>query len=246
LALPPLFGALSGFAGLALGLTLIAFACMVFAISTLVRLGRDHRVLEAAERHEAVDLTTVVKKYVSPELQSQKAAEEIAIVKEVIAHRRPRSKRIAIIAGVATLCAALTTTFLIQHSLQAMAAARLAAKHPLNLNVLTTIQGVWGWRADAMLSCAENPQTISLSADHKKIRMHWAKAIWDGQTWFADVEFDVVSTFPNELVLALPDPATPTNPPQFIVHVKFSSADTYSLSRNDQPFGSTGSVVRCR
>lgn len=240
-----ILGALSGFAGLALGLTLVTFAGTVFGIVTLYRLARDHRVVEAAERHEVVDLTTVVKKYVPSELQTQKAAEEIAIVKEVIANRRPRSKRIAIIAGVVMLCAAPATTFLIHHNLRAMAAERLAAKPVLNLDVLKTIQGVWGWRADAMQSCAENPQTISLSADHKKVTIHWAKPVWDGQNQIPDVEFDVVSTHPDELVLASPDSATVANPEHVIVHVKFSSANEYSLSRNDQPFGATGAIVRC-
>lgn len=203
-------------------------------------------MVEAAERHEAVDLTTVVKKYVLPELQSQKALEEIAIVKEVIAHQRPRRKWLAIVAGVVMLCGAPTSTFLIHRDLRAMAAARLAAKPALNLDVLKTIQGVWGWRADAMRSCAENSQTISLSADHKKVRTQWAKPIWDGRTQIVDAEFDVVSTHPDELVLTQADSAASTNSQHVIVHVKFLSADTYSLSRSDKPFGTTGSIVRCR
>lgn len=219
---------------------------MVLAIANLYRLARDHRVVEAAERHEVVDLSTVVKRYVPSELQSQKALEEIAIVKEVIARRRPRSKRIAIIAGVIMLCAAPASTLLFHHSLRAMAAARLAAKPVLNLDVLKTVQGVWGWRADARQSCAENPQTISLSADHKKVTIHWAKPIWEGQKQIADAEFDVLSTLPDELILKSPDAATPANPQDVVVHVKFSSANEYSLSRNDQPFGATGAIVRCQ
>lgn len=113
-----------------------------------------------------------MKRYVPSEFQTQKASEEIAIVKEVLAHERPRAKRITIIAGVVTLCAAPAPAFLIHHNLRAMDVAQLAAKPALNLDVLKAVQGVWGWRANAMQSCAKNPRTISLSADHTKVAIH--------------------------------------------------------------------------
>jgi hypothetical protein len=60
-------------AGVALGLTLLAVVGTVIAGAISWRLRADYQVVEAAERFEAVNLTTVVKRYVPSEFQSQKA-----------------------------------------------------------------------------------------------------------------------------------------------------------------------------
>jgi len=232
-------------AAAAFALTLVAFAGIVVALVSLRRFGIDWRVIEAAERLEAVDLTSVVKRYVPSELQTQKSAEEIAVAKQVIAVRRPRWKRIAVISGMIMLCCAVAATFSTRWNLQAATAARLAAKPRLNLDVLKTIQGVWGWRADFLQSCRENPQTVSVTPDRKKLSVRYAKPFQDGLTLVTNLDFDVVLAKPDSIVLSEPNSVTPINPSPTQVYVQFLDANTYSLSRSDDPLKSSGTVERC-
>jgi hypothetical protein len=230
----------------ALALTLAAFAGTVIALVLLRRFRIDSRVIEAAERFESVDLTSVVKRYVPSELQTHKSAEEIAVAKQVIAVRRPRWKRIAVISGIIMLCCAAAATFSTHWNLQAAAAARLAVKPRLNLDVLTAIQGVWGWRADFLQSCSQNPQTVSVTPDRKKLSVRYAKPFQDGLTLVTNLDFDVVLAKPDSIVLSEAHSATPTSPRPPQVYIQFLDANTYSLSRSDAPMKSSGAVERCR
>jgi hypothetical protein len=227
-------------------LSLAALAGTIIAVASLRRFRIDWQVIEAAERHQAVDLTSVVKRYVPSELQTQKSADEITIAKQVIAVRRPRWKRIAVISGMIMLCCFAAATFSARRNLQAVAAARLAAKPRLNLDVLKTVQGVWGWKADFMQSCLENPQTVSVAPDRKKLSVRYAKPFQDGSKLITDLDFDVVAAKPDSIVLSELNSAAPTNPRPALVYVQFLDANTYSLSRSDQPMKSSGTIERCR
>jgi len=228
----------------ALALTLAAFAGTVVALVSLRRFRIDWRVIEAAERLESVDLTSVVKRYVPSELQTHKSAEEIAVAKQVIAVRRPRWKRIAVISGIIMLCCAAAATFSPRWNLQAAAAARLAAKPRLNLDVLKAIQGVWGWRADFLQSCSENPQTVSVTPDRKKLLVRYAKPFLDGSTLVTELDYEVVLAKPDSIVLLELNPTIPVNPPNK-VYVQFLDANTFALSRSDEPMKSSGTIERC-
>src|SRR6516164_4323810 len=106
------------------------------------RLRMDHRVIEAAERFEPVDLTSVIKRYVPARQQTQKAAEEIAIARQVIDARRPRWRRAGIISGVVILCGASVAAFSIRQDLKtASTLPAVAAKPVVNLDALKDIQG---------------------------------------------------------------------------------------------------------
>jgi hypothetical protein len=232
-------------AAAALALTLAAFAGVVIAITLLLRYRIDWRVIEAAERLEAVDLTSVVKRYVPSELQTQRSADEIAVAKQVIAVRRRRWKRIAVISGMLMLCCAAAATYSTRRNLQAAAVARLAAKPKVNLDVLKAIQGVWGWRADFLQSCSENPQTVSVTPDRKKLSVLYAKPFLDGSTFVTNLEYEVVLAKPDSIVLSELNSAAPGNPRSNRVYVQFLDANTFSLSRSDEPMKSSGTVERC-
>jgi hypothetical protein len=229
-------------AAVAIALTLAAASGTIIGISRLWRFRTDSLVIAAAERFEAVNLTDVVKRHVPSELQTQNPSDEIAVAKQVIEARTPHWKRIALASGLVMLCAATAATFSVHRNMQASAAARLAAKPRLNLDVLKAVQGVWGWRADFLQSCAENPQTVVVSSDRKKLSVQYAKPYQDGSKVVTVLDFDVVSATPDTLVLAEPNSDTP-NPPR--VYVNFLDANSYSLSRTDAPMRSSGAVERC-
>lgn len=226
--------------------TLGAVVGTLLAVALLWRLRRDYRVIEAAERFEAVDLTTVVKRYVPSELQTQKAAEEMAIAKQVIGSRWPRWNRIAVVSGIIVVCSAIAASYTVHRNLQAIALARSAAKPALNLDVLKVIQGVWGWRADFEQSCENNPQTISVTSDQKKLTVHYAKPYKGPSGIHTELNFDVVSTKPDMLVLSDPASVGPDKARPTEVYIKFIEANSFSLSRSDEPLGSSGTIARCQ
>ena len=92
-------------------LTLGAGVRTVLAVASLWRLRRDVRAIEAAESFEAVNLTTVIKRYVPAEHQTNVAHEEIAIAKQAIVAWRPRLKRIAIVCGMVFVCGTTAMAF---------------------------------------------------------------------------------------------------------------------------------------
>ena len=235
----------SGLAVAAFVLTLAALVATVFAVVTLWRLRHDSRVIEAAERFEAVDLTTVVKRYVPSENQTFRSTEEMAIARQVIGARRPRWRRRAIRFGIALVCCVAAASYATQRQLRSMAAAGLGTNPRVNLDVLKDIQGVWGWRADFLESCPENPQTITVAPDRKTLSLRYAKPYLQGEKTITNLDFNIVATKPDGLVLSLSDASRATNLPPTRVVIQFIDANTFSMSRDESPLASSGTIVRC-
>ncbi len=229
----------------AFAVSFVAFAGSLIAGRTLWRMRRDWRVMEAAERFEPVDLTTVVKRYVPPEQQTQRFAEEIGVARQVISARRPRWRRMAAACGVLLACGVVAAAYAMQRHMQVIALEQRGAKPKLNLDVLKDVQGVWGWQADALQSCEEDPQTITVTPDRRRVSVSYAKPHQDGIYLISAMEFDVVSARSDALVLSGPVAATPDKPETTTVYIQFINADTFTLSRSDQPMSSSGSIVRC-
>ena len=215
----------------------------VIAVGKLWRIRVDSRVIEAAERLERVNLSRVVKRYVPAELQSQKFVEEIAVAKQLISARRPRWKRAAVASGAIMLCGAAAASLAIHEDLKAVGTARLAAKPTANVDALKDIQGVWGWKADFLQSCSENPQTISVAPDRKTLTVQYAKPYQNGRQTTTKLDFDVVSAAPDTLVLSGSDSARPSAVRTFF---KFIDANAFTLIRSNHPFGSSGTIARCQ
>jgi hypothetical protein len=225
-------------------LTLVAGLGTAFAITALWRLRRDARVIEAAENFQAVDLTTVVKRYVPAEDQTNRASGEMAIAKHVIAARRPRQTWMAVAFGLVLVGGATATVFALQRHLEMRAAADSANKLRLDLDVLKNIQGVWGWRADVLLSCAENPQTIEVAPDRRTLTLRYAKPNKQGSETLTGLSFDVVAVKPDQLVLRWTGPPSGTTPSP--VEVQFLDANTMSWSSSSDATVSSGTIERCR
>jgi hypothetical protein len=236
-------GAESVPAGVAFLLTLGAGMAVLFAVAYMLRLRRDARVIEAAENFEPVSLTTVVQRYVPAEYQTNAVREEMAIAKQVITIQWSRWRRIAAIFGITFVCGATVTIFLTLRYLEAAAAARLAAKPLLNLDVLNYIQGVWGSRANSLESCAENPQILAVAPDRKTLTLRFAKPFKQDSETITNMTFNIVSVKPNMLVLLWTDSPAATKPTT--TDVLFVDANTMSWSPSESANVSSGAIERC-
>jgi hypothetical protein len=166
--------------------------------------------------------------------------DEIALARDIIAGLRHRHQRIAIAATLILLLGATATTYSTHRHLKFAAAARLRLRPALNLDVLKVVQGVWGWRADFLESCEENPQVVSVSPDRRKLLVRYAKPFQSGNETVTSLNFDVVAATGDSIVLSGISSGKPSH-----VTIQFLNSDTFSLSRTDQPLGSSGTIVRC-
>jgi len=82
--------ALHGLAGVVVGIALLALGSTVLATTVVWRLRRDRLTLQAAEKLEHVDITSVVKRHVPSHLQSEEPSEELPIVWQSIARKSSR------------------------------------------------------------------------------------------------------------------------------------------------------------
>jgi hypothetical protein len=144
------------------------------------------------------------------------------------------------------VCFAGVTAFFVHRNLRATTVTPAAAKVLPGGDALSTIQGVWGWRADFLQSCAQNPQVISVSSDRKRLSMHYTKPVPAGAKSLQDVDFDVVSVQPDTLVLSAPVSATGPIPHPVSISIKFMDANTYIASSSARPLQTTGVIERCR
>ena len=132
----------------------------------------------------------------------------------------------------------------IQPSMENTAAAQPTAPLRPNSDLLTNIQGVWGWRADFLESCAENPQTIQVAPDRRTLTMRYAKPYKEGAETITSVTFDVVSAEPNKLVILRTDKAAFVVGKPTPVDVTFADANTMSWSPSNSTMAS-GAIERC-
>jgi hypothetical protein len=226
-------------------LTLGAGVGTALVVAWLWQLRRDVRVVKAAESFEAVDLTTVIKRYVPTEHQTNLAREEIAVAKKAVAARQSRLKWMAVVFGVVSACGiAIATELSAPRHLQMIVTAWLTGRlRPPNLDPLRDIQGVWGWRADFLRSCSENPQTILLASDQKTLTMRYAKPYNPGSGTVIEMIFDVVSVKPSKLVLLRTD--SPGVGELMPVDILFIDPNTMSWSYANSAMGWSGSIERC-
>jgi hypothetical protein len=228
--------------GVASVLTLAAGVSTVLAVASIVQLRRDAKIIAAAESFEAVDLTTVVKRHVPAEQQTNLASEEIALAKQAVVARRPRLKWRAAVSGAVLACGAAATVLSAHRYLEVV--ARSPSKARVNLDVVKDIQGVWGFRADSLQSCSKNPQTIQVAPDRRTLTLRYAKPYKWGSATLTELNFEIVSVKPNMLVLLR------TDPPESIVgfssyDVVFIDANTMSWSPSKDGTVSSGAIERC-
>ena len=160
--------------------------------------------------------------------------------------RRPGWKRWAIASTALMACSASAMAFFVYRNLHATTAVRAEVKTLPSGDALATIQGVWGWRADFLQSCTENPQVISVSSDRKKLSLHYAKPLVSASPPLKDFDYAVVSVQPDIIVLSGPISAVRPNLRPASITIKFLDANTYTATASDRPFQTTGVIERCK
>ena len=237
------FSALHGLAGFAAGLTLLGFAVTVFAARVLWRLRRDRLALEAAERLESIRITSIVKRHVPSRLQSNKAWEEIPTAIEGIGRKFSQWMAVAILFCVVTASTGTVSWVLIDRNRQAIIAARNVPPPPPPVDTLKAIPGTWGWKYDSQLSCSENPHTISIVEGGKKLSIRFARPVWDGTKTIGGVEYTILGTEPNKLVLSRGSYSDSFGQP-LRWYIRFTDTNTYDVRRSDR-LQTTGDIIRC-
>jgi hypothetical protein len=212
------------------------------AFASIWRLRRDAWIIEAAESFEPVNLTTVIKRYVPAKHQTHVAHQEIAMAKQVIVARRPRQMWIAVAFVLVLVGGATATVFSLQRYLEMASSARTPRP---DLNVLNNIQGVWGWRANFLLSCAENPQTIAVAPDRKTLTMRYAKPYKERSETNTDMTFDVVSVERDKIVLLRTDSSAFAVGKPTPFDVLFVDANTMIWASRHNAMESSGAIERC-
>jgi hypothetical protein len=238
--------ALRGLAGATTGLALLALGFTVFGIRALWRLRRDRLTLEAAERSEAVDMTTVVKRHVPSELQSNSAGEEFILVRQSIAKRFPRWFKRVVLSSVVVLTAGPISWILIDRNWQV--AAQLAQEAPKPVDALKAIAGVWGGKYELPQSCSEkNALAISVTDGNKGLSFQYNKPLVDGSRQVSRFEYTIVGVEPNKLILEPAQYPKQSDSPRRLSmrwYFVFSDADTYRIGHGDD-WRTTDDIVRC-
>src|SRR5215472_7767521 len=237
--------ALHGLAGVAAGLTLLALGITAFAARVVWQLRRDRLTLQAAERFEAVNITTIVKRHVPSHLQSNILSEEFALIRESIVRKFRRWIKATTLSSLVTLSAGTVSWILIDKNRQLIAAAQLAEQSPKPVDAVKAITGVWGWKYDFRQSCSQNPHTISVTEGIKGLSIRFAKPLWDGSHEVSNLDYTIVGVEPNKLVLApMPFPQSDGLHQPRRWYFIFSDSDTYRIGRSDVS-GTTSDIVRC-
>ena len=192
-----------------------------------------------------MDTTSIVKRHVPGQLQSNKPSEEFPIVRDSIARKFPRWMAVVILFSVVTATGGTVSWISIDRNRQAIAAARLAEQGPPPVDALKAITGVWGWRDDFQQSCSQNPHRISTDGN-KSLSIKFAKPVWDSNKEVSIFDYTVVAVEPNKLVLSLVSGIQSDSSGRSLRWlIGFSNEDTYDFRRSDRPTETTGDIIRC-
>jgi hypothetical protein len=233
-------------------LPIATIAALIFLLAALIattvsavvlyRLRREGQWAEAAERNERVDLQYLMKKHVPLDRLTGMPTTELPIAKQNIARLLRLWKRI--IAASTALCIIGVIVFAVglQHDLSAsrIEAARRAAAPPkraASVNPMVDIVGTWGTPYDFAYSCSQNPHTMKLLDEGRRIVVTFDKS--PGGAIPQSSEFLVVGTQKNEIILSVP------NEPRMGLKLILDDKNTYHTTRSDQPMAIFDTAARC-
>jgi hypothetical protein len=233
-------------------LTLVALVVTIIFVLQLFRLGRDNKLIEAAERSERVDLQYLMKRYVPLELRTERLGDEIPIAKDQIGHSIAHWKANCSIVLVMTVLLVVSGVLVLRGDI--LTAPSLQAEAELPLDAFSLLPGVWGWKYDFELSCSRNAHRIIVSDQRDRITVAFKQPLWDRgklvQSWQYIVlgqqkrGLDLTLVVPEDrpdATLGVPLPSDKDTRWEFTLDDK----DTYHVRKNDLPTTVVGPIVRC-
>jgi hypothetical protein len=232
------------------GAALIAAAAVAIWGFMLISLRRDSRVIRDAEELKSVDLSSVIAAHVPLARRTNDPAEEIRLAKESMG-RRLRSTRMTLSGSAAALLvlAGANVWLHARHEGPVFLGTRgtSVGVAPPTVDALKAVAGTWGWKYNALLSCKENPHTITLSGDRQHVTLRFRSPLPTRSGNVQGYDYDVVGAKPSELDLSLTDSPVRQDsmghPLAWAMH--FEDANSYYLKRSDVVTKDTGVIVRC-
>jgi len=238
-------------AGLAGGAVVMALIIVALGL-VIAGLRRDARTIREAEELKSVDLSRVISSHVPMAQRTNFPEQEIVLVKEALARKRRSFGRAVQVSTV--LLVALIGANIGWHGWlkpkPVSTGRRADATSPVPpppVDPIAAVDGSWGWKFNALLSCKENPHTIKLSNDKHTLTIRFQKPLPTPNGDVEGYDYDVVRTEPNELVLHLQSAPglkdSMGRPLEWAIH--FEDKSTYYLKRSDVVTQDTGKIIRC-
>jgi hypothetical protein len=225
---------------------ILTIAALLFLLTALIattvsavvlyRLRRDGQWAEAAERHVRVDLQYLMKKHVPLDRMTGMPTTELPIVKQNIARLLRRWKRIIAASTALCIVGVILVTVGIRHELSS---DRIdgAPKRAASVNPMADIVGTWGTPYNFAYSCSQNPITLRLLDEGRRIVGTFDKS--PGAAIPQSFEWLVAGTQKNEIILSVP------NEPRMGLKLILDDKNTYHMTRSDRPLAIFDIVARC-
>jgi hypothetical protein len=215
---------------------LTALIATIVSAVVLSRLRRDGQWAEAAERHVRVDLQYLMKKHVPRDRMTGQPTTELPIAKQNIARLLRLWKRIIAASTALCIVGVILVTVGIRHELSS-GRIEAAPKRAASVNPLVDIVGTWGTPYDFAYSCSQNPRTMRVLDEGRRIVGTFDKS--PGAAIPQSFEFLVAGTQRNEILLSVP------NAPRIGLKLILDNKDTYHMTRSDQPMAIFDILARC-
>lgn len=227
----------------ALVFLLTALIAATVSAVVLYRLRRDAQWAEAAERHERVDLQYLMKKHVPLDHMTWMPTTELPIAKQNIARLLRIWKRIIATSTALCIVGVILVTVGIRYELSS-SRTEAAPKRAASVNPMIDIVGTWGTPYDFALSCSQNPHTIGLLDEGRRIVVAFDKS--PRAAIPQSFELLVVGTQKNEIILSIPnEPPHQTLVLPMGLKLILDDKNTYHMIRSDQPMAIFDVVARC-
>ena len=228
---------------------IMTIAALVFLLTALIattvsavvlyRLRRDRQWAEAAERHVRVDLQYLMKKHVPRDRMTGMPTTELPIAKQNIARLLRLWKRIIAASTALCIVGVILVAVGIRHepSFSWIEAAPAPPKRAASVDPMADIVGTWGTPYDFAYSCSQNPFTLRLLDEGRRIVGTYDKS--PGAAIPQSFEWLVVGTQKNEIILSVP------NEPRMGLKLILDDKNTYHMTRSDQPMAIFDITARC-